>query len=255
MSIHIERPASRELILTELKPVIAGVTDICISLFGSRLQSVYLLGSAARGEYKPGISDFDVRAIVSGKKEGEKEKVDQTAAPLQKEFNVAKMELDAYTVDALNKRDWLQFYVLVDGICVWGNPYEPTSPLPTTREALAAMLASHLLEHYERTPQTLERIKAGIEKGDSETWRTYAKRAMRLGNTIAILKTGQYTQNSDNMAALVAENVPEISEPIEKLNQYRLYPPEDLEGFIDLAHQAEIVRSAVLEYGLQKLGK
>lgn len=254
MSIHIESQVSPDLIPVKLKPAITRVTDMYIQTFGSRLQSVYLLGSATRGEYRPGSSDFDIRAIVNQKKEGEKEKVDQMAAPLQKEFNIAKMELDVYTEDGLNKRDWLQFYVLVDGICVWGKPYEATFPLPTSKEALASMLASHLLDHYERMPKTLENIKAGTEQGDTEMWRTYAKRAIRLGNTISILKTGQYTQNSEKMVENITRNVPEISEPIVKLNEYRKNPPNNLAGFTDLAREAGIVHATVLRYGLKGRG-
>ena len=252
MSILIERPASRDLIPAELMPVIAQVTNLYRQTFGLRLQSVYLLGSATRGEYRPGSSDFDVRAIVSEKREGEKERVDQLAEPLKNQFNIAKMELDVYTLDGLNKRDWLQFYVRVDGICVWGKPYEPTFPLPTSKEALAQMLAFHLLEHYERMPETLKRIRVGSEQGEPEMWRTYAKRAMRLGNAISILKTGLYTQNSDRMVENIIRHVLEITEPIAILNQYRQFPPESLEGFIELASAAEKVRESVLRYGLKK---
>lgn len=174
------------------------------------------------------------------------------SAPLKTEFSIAKMELDVYTMGGLNKRDWLQFYILADGICVWGKPYKATFPLPTDKEALAKMLASHLLGHYERMPVTLERIKAGTEQGDPEMWRTYAKRAIRLGNAISILKTGQYTQNSEKMVENITRNVSEISEPIAKLNEYRKNPPDTLAGFIDLAREAEIVHAAVLGYGLKR---
>lgn len=250
MSIHIESPTSQDLIPSELKPAIARVTDIYIQTFGSRLQSVYLLGGATRGEYRLGSSDFDMRAIVTKKDDGEKEKVDKIAAPLQKEFNLGDMELDIYTLETINNRDWLQFYVLTDGICIWGNPYEPPIPLPTSNEDLARMLAAHLLDHYEIMPETLERIKAGKEKGNPKAWQKFAKRAIRLGNTISIFKTGEYTQNSNRMIENITRNVPEISEAISKLNQYRISPPEALDGFIDLAREAEIVRTSVIEYGL-----
>ena len=131
MSIHIEGRVSSDLIPVRLKPAIARVADMYKETFGSRLQSVYLLGGIARGEFRPGSSDFDIRAIVTKKEEGEKERVDQMAAPLKTELDFGKMELDVYTVDGLNKRNWLQFYVLVDGVCVWGKPYSGTFPLPT----------------------------------------------------------------------------------------------------------------------------
>lgn len=251
MSIQIEGRISRDLIPAKLMPAIVSVTDMYRETFSSRLQSVYLLGGIARGEFRPGSSDFDIRAIVSKKEEGEKERVDRMAKLLQKEFDFGKMELDVYTIDGLNKRNWLQFYVLVDGVCVWGEPYRGTFSLPTTKEALASMLASHLLEHYKRTPESLRKIKEGMEKGDPETWRTYAKRAIRLGNVISILKTGQYTQNSEKMVNDVIKNVPEIAESIAKLNQYRISPPDKLDGYIDLAKQAEIVRESVLRHGLK----
>lgn len=252
MSIEIDRPVSPDLVPTELKPAIMQVISVCRQTFNERLQSVYLLGSAARGEYRPGVSDFDMRAIVSTKEKGEKESVEELSAPLRQEFNIAKLELDVYPVDMLNNRDWLQFYVLVDGICVWGKPYEATFPLPTSKEALAAMLASHLLEHHQRMPESLERIQSGKEQGVPDIWRTYAKRAIRLGNVISILKTGQYTQNSDRMVENIIRNVPEIAESIEKLNQYTQSPPTSLEGFIDLARETEIVHTTVLRYGLNK---
>src|SRR4051812_36605603 len=105
-------------------PVIDHLTNIYLEVFGSRLQSVYLLGGAARGEYQSGHSDLDVKAIVRDKGEGEKEKVSQIGKQLQAKFNIAKIELDAYDLAKLNERGWLQFYILIDGICMWGKPYE-----------------------------------------------------------------------------------------------------------------------------------
>lgn len=252
MSIIIENPASRDLVPSELIPIVDHITNIYLQTFGSRIQSVYLLGSATRGEYKPGSSDFDARAIISDGTEEEKERVFQSVKPLQKKYNIAKFELDAYDLAMLDRRDWLQFYLLTDGVCMWGTPYEPTFPLPTTKEGLAQMLASHLLDHYDRMYDTLDQVKTEETNSDPEIWRVYAKRAIRLGNTIAILKTGHYTQNSERMVEHITKSVPEIAESIVKLNQYRKRPPCDLEGFTDLAQEAELVHALVLRYDLKK---
>lgn len=251
MSIVIESPVSRDLVPSEITPVVDHITNTYFQIFGPRLQSVYLLGSATRGEYKPGSSDFDARAIVSDHTEEEKERVFQLVKPLQKEFNIAKFELDTYDLAMLNTRTWLQFYLLTDGVCMWGTPYQPTFPLPTTKENLAGMLASHLLDHYDRMYESLDQVRAG-ENSDPEIWRVYAKRAIRLGNTIAILRTGHYTQNSERMVERITQSVPEIALSILKLDQYRKQPPCNTGGFIDLAQEAEIVHAEVLRNGLTR---
>ena len=252
MSIRIENPASPDLIPQTLKPAIERVTGFYQDVFASRLQSVYLLGSAARGEYKSGISDFDLRAIVSDKKEGEKEKVDVMALPMEEEFNLAKMELDVYTETILNNNDWLQFYLLVDGLCVWGVPYKPPIPLPSSKEGIASMLTTHLLKQYQKMPITPEKIKARLEEDNPEAWRQYARRAIRLGNAISIFKTGQYTQNKEKMVENIIRNVPEISEPILRLDVYRNKPPANFKECLEFVNLAEIVRKTIFKYGLNE---
>jgi len=253
MDIMIDNPASRDLVPLELLPVIDHLTNIYTEIFGSRLQSVYLLGGAVRGEYQPGYSDLDVKAIVRDKEDGEKEKISQIEKQLQGKFNIAKIELDAYDLAKLNERGWLQFYILIDGICMWGEPYEPTLPLPTSGEELAKMLASHILKQYNRVYEMLENMKSNPKGDGFDKWiRIYAKKTIRLGYTMVILKTGRYTQNSKKMIERITKNFPEIAESIARLSQYTNNPPLDIEGFSSLVRDAETVREVAEKYDLKK---
>lgn len=249
MSIRIENPASPDLLPSTLKPAIEQISGYYKDVFSERLQSVYILGSAPRGEYRSGISDFDMRAIVRNMNSGEKEKVDFLSEPLREKYNIAKLELDVYTNELLDRNDWLQFYLLIDGLCIVGKPYTPPVPLPSTKEGVAEMLANHLLIQYERLPVAMEKLATGIIP-EPRKGRSFAKRAIRLANTISILRTGSYTQNMDRIVQNVINFVPEVADAVRILNHYRITNPISLENFKELAQASDVVHKAVLQNGL-----
>lgn len=248
MSLTIENPVSRDLTPLELIPAIDHITNVYRQIFGPRLQAVYLLGSSVNGLYEPGHSDLDVKAIVQDRVEEDINKVSQLERGLQGEFNIAKFELAVYDLANLNERGWLQFYVLVDGVCIWGKPYEPTLPLPTTRGELANMLAAYILEKYDKVYEVLDKLKSQKEDANPQYWGSIcAKKAIRLANTIVIQKTGLYTQHFKTIIERIVQNVPEISEAISILSCYKNNSPLDVEGFIRLTQASETVRRAALK--------
>lgn len=252
MKLHgLTTVVSSDLIPDELNPIIREVIGTFRQIFGIRLQSVYLMGSACRGDYTPGLSDVDLTAIVKDSNPQDSDLVKQQQEALRKKFKLEKLDLDIYDLNVLNKNDYMQFFIIVDSLPVWGKKYKTTLTFPQSWEGLARMLALPILKKRQKANKILEEMKSGKNNIDIAYWgRYYAKKAIRLANCVVIKQTKQYNPNLKTMTSLINKNIPEISLPVKRLSQFRKTPPATVAGFSEILNLFDIILKVAKKYSV-----
>lgn len=235
---HIDKlPPDVRAAVDELQQVLHG-------LFGEQLESVYVEGSAARGDYVQGSSGVDVAAIVGRPVSPDDDmRLRRAAGIIQKNHRLPKLGARPVLRQTLESQPRRQFMLSSDAALLWGVPFEPTAEFPGPGLDLAKLLSGDFEQAYLTSIRWVDR---GSRTGASySSWgRDLAGRGLRLALGVAMARGGGYTASLSRMPALIREHAPELAESADKLWRWRDEAPKSQHEFDELLAALEPVRGA-----------
>ena len=151
---------------------INNMMELCKVYYGDNLQSIFLVGSLARGEYDEGISDTNIYIIL---KNGARE-IDQESAKLLREIK--------NDVKVLNVSDFLgeehrkdRFICTFDGMLLYGEGL-PDEEFPESGSELTYLMNKNLVSE-------MKEIRKWCEDDTSEkSWEDLTEKCQYLSNQV-----------------------------------------------------------------------
>jgi ribosomal protein S12 methylthiotransferase accessory factor len=182
-----------------LQPPWQGALDAAVDLhrdlLGANLLGVYVRGSVASGEARPGVSDLDLLAVVASEPgaqgrsrlRGALERL-REGFPFCAGFDGEVLEREA--VLRAPEMAWGRFQIRVLGACVYG-------------EDLAAQLApfrpdASVIFTAPRLPLAIERARSSLRAHGAKTaevCRWIAKKIVRAGYDLVLVEEGRFTRD------------------------------------------------------------
>ncbi|MCB9822819.1 nucleotidyltransferase domain-containing protein [Candidatus Nomurabacteria bacterium] len=153
---------SQETFYLPLKPLIDGLIKIAQSVFKSRLHSVYIRGSVAKGTFVPNISDLDsVFVVETEPSDDEFEEFKKEIKDINKKYPyVIGIEKNIQTVDQLvNSKSPIYKYQTV---CVYGK--DLTKDLPKIKPGKESVV------HLEKIINSIDESLPKISKESEPHW-------------------------------------------------------------------------------------
>ena len=241
---YVENRSSAEKIPDSVRPVIDQSKQLYHEVFGDHLVSLYLEGSAGRGDYVPGLSDVDLVGIVDRlRTEADLEALSQGRQQIIDATDLHKLDLGTSELSLLEQKPRAQFILAVDGVLLDGQRYHPTAQFPPIGPELARFLDAPIPKRIKAAHERLAKVQAG-EKLDLAFWsRWIAKQTMRLGLGVAMTRRAVYTANMAEMPNVVKEVVPEISDDIDRLNRAYLEPTGSVTDYEELLSVIDRIES------------
>jgi len=241
---QVENRSSLENIPEPLRPAIDQAKGLYHEVFGDHLLSIYLEGSAGRGDYVEGLSDIDMVGIIDRERTPEDwERIHQGRDDIMAQHGLDKFDASVYELDILNDRPRAQFILAKDGVLLDGKPYEPTATFPPVGPELAKLLAAAIPKRITAAHGNLARRRDG-EDIDLAFWsRSVGKQVMRLGLGIAMMRKPVYTASMQDLPGVVKAGVPELSDDVDLLNRAYLEPTDSETDFEHLLAAADRVRA------------
>jgi predicted nucleotidyltransferase len=174
-----------------LQPAFSHLVDeLCALLarrFATLLDGLYLYGSVARGDARPGTSDLDVTLVLArAPSPEERQRLEQTRRELEARHpEVSKIDFDIGVLSevlAPEHRNRWGFWLKHQCRCIWGNDlglrFEPFRPSRSIALALNGDFAQ-VLEGY---AQQLEQTRAPLQQQSLQ--RAAARKALRSANIL-----------------------------------------------------------------------
>jgi hypothetical protein len=205
-----------------LQPLLDEIIALYQQVFGQRLLSVYVHGSASRGDWKPGKSDLDTFAVVA-----------EPATPAEEALLLAYSErfsreqaivstveltvIDKATLISQSYRsNILNLKLVLTGVCVWGEAIDFMQHLPSNEVSFGQYThqGQQYIEDYRQHPPSVPTEQEGLR-----LTRRYAKRAVRIINLMAVLRGAALRTAIPLQYLDIKQYVPEAAELMPVIKQ------------------------------------
>jgi hypothetical protein len=200
--------------------------------FGSKLHSVYVRGSVAKGQAIEGVSDVDTKAVV----DAEPGQIDLSWAGefnkrIKKQFPaVTKVEITADPLSSVQKRRDARILIKVHSVCVYGHDLAPEL-LPLKPGKDTAIHVFSLSREVNHTIELLEQNPPAAQVKTKCSW--IMKRLLRAGAELVAERSQLYTRDLYYCYELVAKYYPDKAEAAYQTLQLALEPIEEPQEVIE----------------------
>lgn len=232
------------------QPLIDEAVQACVQAIEKDLHSLYIIGSMARGEAQPGVSDFDFIAVLEYSVDPELVKQDWKAPTMQR-----LSETYASLVEGIEFDLWPQGYLFRDpaefspgafllatqSICVWGSDLVPELPRYTLRHlpTCRAIANEDLLYYTDDLQEIADQLSEDPEPDTvRQLSRTLGKKIARAGFALALEQNRQYTRDIVQCAADFSQVYPDAEDEMKRAVRLYTHPTDKistlqnmLEGF------------------------
>lgn len=193
-----------------LRPLLSEIVEV-YKTHHPNLSAVYVLGSVALGNWKPGVSDVDVIGIVDGIADEQSIQARQdTLLRLGNNTNtITFIDNMLLTQDEIDTDIHLQghaFKLATTGLCIWGTPVSLSRDLPSIIDVATSRVqrAEALMQKYRSG-----NIITAFQQNPRLLTRSAAKAAMRVLSSITILRGARFQADPHQVAKDVDIYAPE----------------------------------------------
>jgi len=207
-------PASVEKLQEKWKPLIEDIIEAYKTVYGEKLQNVYIRGSVAKGEAVDGVSDIDTFCFVDLSNEEIKERNaarGKLRRDIEAKYNfVEEVEMGARPLSAIPESS----IILNQALCVYGEPL----PVPQLKVGKEMAINSYSLNsRFKWLENFLTKDESDEEIKKDCVW--LMKGLLRIGFEITMERSQKYTRDLylcyETFAEYYPDKEPEMREALE----------------------------------------
>ncbi len=136
MYITIDNDCRLDAVGQGYRPIIADAVTAYIAALDGSLASILLMGSVARGEATPGLSDIFVALTTARPTPTQLGKVNLEQTSLSTKYHsVSRVDLETEVVGEIDPAR--EFIFRTDSVCVWGRDFYPEKAVTISSDILA----------------------------------------------------------------------------------------------------------------------
>lgn len=228
---YIVKVASVGRIQPKWRPAVDMIIEACKSNLGNKLHSVYVRGSAARGEAIDGVSDIDTIVLIAASEdEVDKDWCGIARRECKRSFPFVRgVEIKITPVEGIDQKD--QFMLKTQAACVYGQ--DITERLPRMKPGREAVKHAFML--HKKIDQAIELLQnTDNTRYIREVCTWIMKRIVRSGCELVMERSGKYTRDLYPCYELFSQYYPEKSESMYRALELAVNPTEDVNEIMEV---------------------
>lgn len=229
---YLVSQSSADKIVEPWRTAVNDVADSCRRVLGENLHSVYVRGSASRGEAIEGISDLDTVVVRRSLTDKELQQLRIGRRELEQKYPFCTdIEINTHVYDELISGADRGFALLkIYATCVWGEDVIPQ--LPSIKPGREAIM--HAGGFKRRIEERMKLYESGAKQLTRPRCTWVMKRLLRVGGEIIMEREQVFVRELYPCYALFSKYYPGKQAQMRQVLEYALNPVDDLAEVCEL---------------------